>query len=119
MTTMKKVDVARVQEALDARKNKPVYIHLETTHGAYASHMNEGFFNTGAFIRNAKVTYSTGTITPDFPHRVGLKTTNGWVYAQGITHWKINERNELLLAGIDGDGKLAVALQVSERPFQE
>ncbi len=116
---MKKVQLEQTQRALDEWCNVPVYVHLETTHGAYASHMNEGFFNTGAFIRNALVTYTNATITPDFPHRVGLKTTNGWVYAQGITHWTINERNELLLAGIDPDGKLAVALQLSKQPFRE
>ena len=109
----------QVQQLLQSFANEPVYIHLETTSGAYASHLQEGFFNSGAFIRNVQLTFEHAHVTPDSPHRVGLKLPHGWVYAQGITHYTVTERDELLLAGLDGEGKLAVALQVSRTPFAQ
>lgn len=41
---MQPIDVCEVQAALNRFANQDVYIHLETTNGAYASHHNEGFF---------------------------------------------------------------------------
>lgn len=114
---MKKVEWKALQDELNRYQHKSVFIHLETTNGAYASHFQEGFFNSGAFIRNVELTYNLGKVTPDYPHRVGLKTTNGWVYAQGITHYEVDEQNRLLMAGLDHEGKLAVALQISETAF--
>ena len=43
--------------------------------------------------------------------------THGWVYAQGITHFELDEHGRLLMAGLDYSGKLAVALEISETPF--
>lgn len=114
---MKPVQVDHLQELLNSFANKDVYIHLETTSGAYAAHFNEGFFNAGAFIRNVVIRYELGKVVGDSPHRIGLKLPYGWVYAQGITHYTIDEHDRLLTAGLDGDGKLAVALQISETPF--
>lgn len=107
-----------VQEALDRFANQEVYIHLETTNGAYASHNNESFFSSGAYIRNAKVIYEHAKITGDGPYRTGLKIPFGWVYAEGITHFEIDAHGRLLLAGHDFSGKLAVALQISATPFE-
>lgn len=115
--TMKPINQKAVQTALDAFKNKDVYIHLETTNGAYASHYNADFHNAGAYIRNAQIQYSRGKITGESPYRVGLKTDNGWVYAEGLTDWELDEQGRLLLAGHNREGKLAVALQLSEKPF--
>lgn len=114
---MQPIERDAVQKALDEFKNKDVYIHLETTNGAYASHYNENFHNAGAFIRNAKINYSRGKITGNGPYRIGLKLDNGWVYAEGLTDWEIDEKHRLLLAGHNREGKLAVAFQLSNHPF--
>ncbi|BDH60550.1 hypothetical protein MTP04_06800 [Lysinibacillus sp. PLM2] len=114
---MKEVQMNELQELLNSFANKDVYIHLETTNGAYATHFNEQVFNAGAFIRNAKIRYELGKVVADSPHRVGLKMEHGWVYAQGITHYELDEQGRLLMAGLDYTGKLAVALEISETPF--
>lgn len=106
-----------VQELISSFAKKDVYIHLETTNGSYASHFNPSFLNAGAFIRNIKLHFELGKIVGDSPHRVGLKLPDGWVYAQGITHYTLDEHGRLLLAGLDGEGKLSVALHISETPF--
>jgi Protein of unknown function (DUF1806) len=115
---MEAIDVKSVQEAINRFANKDVYIHLETTNGAYASHNDQSFFSAGAYIRNALVRYELGKITGNGPYRVGLKINLGWVYAEGITHFEIDEQNQLLMAGHDHDGKLAVALEISTSPFE-
>ncbi|MFJ8234795.1 YojF family protein [Ureibacillus sp. NPDC094379] len=114
---MEKVEVNKVQELLNSFANKDVYIHLETTNGSYATHFNENVFNAGAFIRNVKIRFELGKVVDDTPHRVGLKMEHGWVYAQGITHYELDEKGRLLMAGLDYSGKLAVALEISETPF--
>jgi len=112
------VELTKVQEAINSFANKDVYVHLETTNGAYASHFNQSFFSAGAYIRNALVRYELGKITGNGPYRVGLKINLGWIYAEGITHFEIDELGRLLLAGHDNDGKLAVALEISTTPFE-
>ncbi|WP_017726485.1 YojF family protein [Halalkalibacterium ligniniphilum] len=107
-----------VQTLIDQFAQQDVYIHLETTNGAYASHFNESFFSAGAYIRNAQVNYEHGKITGEGPYRVGLKLAIGWVYAEGLTHAELDEQGRLLLAGHDFDGKLAVALEISKNPFE-
>ena len=114
---MKEVQIEELQNALNSFANKDVYIHLETTNGAYATHFDEKVFNAGAFIRNVKLRYELAKVVSDSPHRVGLKMEHGWVYAQGITHFEIDEFGRLLMAGLDYTGKLAVALDISETPF--
>ncbi|MDE3840382.1 DUF1806 domain-containing protein [Bacillus methanolicus] len=115
---MEPVIPEKVQNEIDSFANKKVYLHLETTNGAYASHYNQSFFSAGAFIRNAQIQYEHGKITGNGPYRVGLKMEFGWVYAEGITHFEIDENGRLLLAGHDFNGKLAVALQISLTPFE-
>jgi hypothetical protein len=114
---MEFIQADKVQEQINEKAKKQVYIHLETTNGAYANHNDESFFNSGAYIRNAKLAYEYGKITGDGPYRIGLKTEIGWVYAEGITHYEIDDKGRLLLAGLDFTGKLAVALEISETPF--
>lgn len=106
-----------VQTFLEKFANEPLYIHLEVTNGAYASHRNPLMMNVGAFIRNAKVTYAQAKITGDGPFRVGLKIDDGWVYAEGLTDFELKD-SCLLLAGHDHEGKLAVALQLGRTPFE-
>lgn len=114
---MKPVIVETVQKELEKFINQDVYIHLETTNGAYASHYDEKFFSSGAYIRNALVQFERGKITGKGPYRVGLKMQIGWIYAEGITHFEVDSLGRLLLAGHDYDGKLAVSLEISRTPF--
>ncbi|MEH6942579.1 YojF family protein [Bacillus sp. JJ722] len=115
---MKPIVPLAVQEAIDSFQQKDVYIHLETTNGAYATHFGGGTYSAGAYIRNALVQYEHGKIKGEGPYRVGLKLSLGWVYAEGVTHFMIDDQNRLLLAGLDENGRLAVALQISETPFE-
>ncbi|GEK35055.1 YojF family protein [Kurthia sibirica] len=115
---MEIVNLATLQQYIDSFAGKDIYIHLETTNGAYASHFDEKIFNAGAFIRNIVVNYELGKVSGEAPHRVGLKLANGgWTYAQGITHFELDGQGRLLMAGLDYEGKLAVALEISETPF--
>ena len=66
-----------VQNAIDSFAKQDVYLHLETTNGAYASHFDENFFSAGAYIRNAFVQYEHGKI-------VWRWTLSGWFKAY---HW--------------------------------
>jgi hypothetical protein len=110
--------VASVQTALDRFLDQDVYLHLETTNGAYAALRDEQAMAVCAYIRNGLVRFHRGTITGDGPYRVGLKMETGWIYAQGLTDWEINETGQLLLAGNDSEGRLAVALELSTQPFE-
>jgi len=112
------LDTAKVQEALNEYANQDVYVHLETTNGAYAAHNNESKMNVGAYIRNAKICYVRGVLAGTGPYRVGLKMENGWVYAEGLTDWEIDNQHRLLLAGHDDLGRLAVTLEISPTPFK-
>lgn len=114
---MEPIDKINIQQKLDAFTNKPVYIHLETTNGAYASHFDNQGVNVGAYIRNAQVTFTNAVIKGDISYRVGLKTELGWIYAEGLTDYETYRENDLLLAGHDLEGRLMVALQISEQPF--
>ncbi|ARI76544.1 YojF family protein [Halobacillus mangrovi] len=108
----------KVQDKINDLANKEVYVHLETTNGAYASHFDEEAYNVGAFIRNAQVNYQHGKIvSTGGSYRVGLKLDLGWVYAEGLTDFEIDEKDRLLMAGHDREGRLMVALEISETPF--
>ncbi|MFC5466510.1 YojF family protein [Lederbergia graminis] len=115
---MEVINVNKVQQLINDFAGETVYIHLETTNGAYAAHNDESFFSAGAFIRNAQVSYEHGKIVGDGPFRVGLKLPIGWIYAEGLTHYEVDELGRLLLAGHGFDGKLAVALEISKTPFE-
>ncbi|WP_419882441.1 YojF family protein [Peribacillus sp. B-H-3] len=115
---MKPIDRTGVQQAIDSFAQQDVYLHLETTNGAYATHNDESFFSAGAYIRNAFVQYEHGKIAGTDPYRVGLKLAIGWIYAEGLTHYEIDNQGRLLLAGLDFTGKLAVALEISPFPFE-
>ncbi|AET69927.1 Protein of unknown function (DUF1806) [Desulfosporosinus orientis DSM 765] len=115
---MKSIDKSIVQGALNSFLNCDVYLHLETTNGAYAVHRQESNMTVGAYIRNGRICFERGVISGDGPYRVGLKMEIGWVYAEGLTDFEINQDDRLLLAGHDQDGRLAVALELSLSPFE-
>ena len=115
---MDQIKMDAIQNILNDFAEKEVYVHLETTNGAYASHFGKGAYNSGAYIRNAKINYELATILGEGPYRVGIKMDIGWIYAEGLTHYLLDEQNRLLLAGLNEEGKLAVALQISTTPFE-
>lgn len=116
---MKPIQINQVQGWLDKFINTSVYIHVETTNGAYASHFDDKAYNVGAYVRNVQITYTQAKIVGEGnAFRVGLKTSNGWIYAEGLTDWTIHEDTKVLLAGHDREGRLMVALQLSETPFE-
>ncbi|WP_096269451.1 YojF family protein [Paucisalibacillus globulus] len=115
---MKPIELDKVQEKLESFIDKDVYVHLETTNGAYASHVNAKAYNVGVYIRNAKVRFNQAKIVGEGKsYRAGLKMEIGWIYAEGLTDWEIFEGEKLLMAGHDREGRLMVALQISETPF--
>ena len=115
---MNPIKKSLVQPLLDRFLNREVYVHLETTNGAYAVHTQERNMAVGAYIRNAHICFGRGIITGDGPYRVGLKLELGWVYAEGLTDFEIDQEGQLLLAGHDPEGRLAVALELSLNPFK-
>lgn len=117
MGSMGPIEHAAVQSKLDEFRGRKLYIHLETTNGAYAAHREGAPMAVCAYIRNGEVTYHLGSIQGDGPYRVGLKMENGWIYAEGLTDWEVDDQNRLLMAGYDSEGRLAVALELSETPF--
>lgn len=114
---MKLISLSEVQSKLNEFNEQELYLHLETTNGAYASHKDQTVMTVGAYIRNGLIRYQHAKITGNGPYRVGMKMDIGWVYAEGLTHFEVDEKNRLLLAGHDSNGKLAVACQLSTEPF--
>ncbi|ASN04744.1 YojF family protein [Virgibacillus necropolis] len=116
---MKPIELNNVQQILENFCNKEVYVHLETTNGAYASHFDDKAYTVGAYIRNAKVTFSQAKIVGNGnTYRTGLKMELGWIYAEGLTDWVLDHDNRLLMAGHDREGRLMVSLEISETPFK-
>lgn len=111
------------QEVLDlltSYANQPVYLHVETTNGAYANHFDQRVFNAGTFLRNIVVTFEHAQLKggDKDPYRVGLKLKDGaWVYVQGLTHYEVNKNNEFLIAGFNYEGQLAATIEISKQPF--
>jgi hypothetical protein len=114
---LKPINPSDLQNKLNDYRDQDLYLHLETTNGAYASHKDQSVMTVGAFIRNGLIKFKHAKVTGKGPYRVGMKMDNGWVYAEGLTHWEVDQQDRLLLAGHDADGKLAVACQVSKEPF--
>ncbi|TRM02222.1 DUF1806 family protein [Staphylococcus hominis] len=120
MNVLEPIKAEEVQRLLTTFENKPVYLHVETTNGAYANHFDQRVFNAGTFLRNIQVTYEHAQLKggDKDPFRVGLKLRDGgWVYVQGLTHFEINDNNEFLIAGFNYEGQLAATIEISEQPF--
>lgn len=115
------IDAEAVQAAFQQFVNQDVYLHLETTNGAYAAinpeQTSQHAMAVCAYVRNASVRFDRAVLKGTGPYRAGLQMTNGWIYAEGLTDWELTAEGRLLLAGHDGEGRLAVALQLSHTPF--
>jgi hypothetical protein len=108
-----------VQQALQAFVNRDVYLHLETTNGAYAAENSPTpAMAVCAYVRNAKVRFDRAVLTGAGPYRTGLQMEQGWIYAEGLTDFELDAEGRLLLAGHDHEGRLAVALELSHAPFK-
>jgi hypothetical protein len=108
-----------VQAALQKYVGHDVYLHLETTNGAYAAEGNAGPKQMAvcAYIRNGLICFRRAAVAGYGPYRVGLQMESGWIYAEGLTDWEIDDEGRLLLAGHDDRGRLAIALELSFTPF--
>jgi LmbE family N-acetylglucosaminyl deacetylase len=101
-----------VEPALRRFVDGPVYLHLETTAGAYT----EGGF--GAFARNVRVRLRRARVAgEDGRFRAGMETEEGWVYVEGLTHWELDDAGRLLLAGYDAEGRVTAVCELSPSPF--
>lgn len=115
---MKPIVLEEVQTALNEYVGKSVYLHLETTNGAYAAESpDKKAMAVCAYVRNAAVRFSRAVIAGTGPYRAGLQMEHGWIYAEGLTDWEVDPEGRLLLAGHDAEGRLAVALELSQTPF--
>lgn len=114
---MQLIRADEVQARIDSYRNEQVYLHLETTAGAYAAHFDSSRHQASVYITNASVRFSQGAITGENPYRIGLKMEQGWIYAEGLTHMDEQDAERLILAGHDQQGRLVVALQLSRIPF--
>jgi Protein of unknown function (DUF1806) len=114
---MQPINTLEVQRRIDHLKDQHVYLHLEMTTGAYASHHDSSKHPAATFVSNAAIQYSHGSVSGIGPFRVGLKMELGWVYSEGLTHYEETETERLVMAGHDSSGKLVVALQLSREPF--
>lgn len=114
---LKPIDKSEVQRMLDSYRHEEIYVHLEMTMGAYAAHSGQAKMTGSTFIRNARIRYTHARIAGSGPYRVGLKMGDGWVYSEGLTHYEQSESERLIMAGLNDEGKLMVALQLSRHPF--
>lgn len=114
---MEPIRLDSVQAALQLFVDKDVYLHLETTNGAYAALREQKSMAVCAYIRNGKVRFHRAQATGYGPYRVGLQMQDGWIYAEGLTDFEVDREGRLLLAGHDAEGALVVALQLSTTPF--
>ncbi|WP_018753497.1 YojF family protein [Paenibacillus sanguinis] len=114
---MQPIQPQPIQDCINRLANQDLYIHLEVTSGAYANHLDSNRHPGSAFITNAVIRYTQGAISGGGPYRVGLKTEQGWIYAEGLTHVDEQDQERLILAGHDNQGKLVVALQLSRTLF--
>src|SRR5699024_7583456 len=115
---MEPIHRENVQLLLNDFANKPVYIHLETTNGAYASHFGNKGVNVGAYIRNEQVILSKAVIQGDISYRVGLNTELGRNKAEGLKNFELMDDETLIMAGHDEEVRLMVAMKISEQPFE-
>lgn len=101
---MQPIDVNTVRRALEAFEGAAVYVHAEVT--------------PGAFVRNICLTAERLYIAGEHPFRVALRFgPEGWIRAEGLTHYVIDGKGRLLMAGHDEHGRITTALELSRSPF--
>jgi hypothetical protein len=115
---MEPIQKEQVQPILESFLGGKVYVHLETTNGAYAATGSFGQKQMAvcAFIRNGEVELSRAQLAGEGPFRAGLQINGGWIYAEGLTDWEL-DGERLLMAGHDDGGRMAICLELSRTPF--
>lgn len=58
---MQLIQPEKVQQALQLWREKPLYLHLEMTTGAYASHRDKTKHTASAFVTNTVIRYAEGS----------------------------------------------------------
>lgn len=116
---MKPIQKEELQPVLERFMGDKVYLHLETTNGAYAASGGFGVKQMAvcAFIRNGQVEISRAQVAGEGPFRAGLQINEGWIYAEGLTDWELDDQGRLLMAGHDEGGRMAICLELSRTPF--
>jgi bacillithiol biosynthesis deacetylase BshB2 len=100
-----------VRPALDALCGRTLYLHLETTAGAYTQN---GY---GAFLRGERITVRRAIVHGGGgAFRCGVETEGGFVYAEGLSHWRATS-DMVAFEGYDGDGRLTVSVTLSATPL--
>lgn len=101
---MQPIDANEVRAALEAFEGTKIYVHVETT--------------PGSFVRNVCLTADRLFIAGDRSYRVAIRfEPEGWIRAEGLTHYEIDESGRLLMAGHDEHGRITTALELSRKPF--
>lgn len=119
MGELQSIEREAVQEKINEFLNKDAYFHLETSTGSYAGLKDPNKIATCAYIRNGILNFKEGKIIGiGSVYRVGLKLTDGWLYAEGLTDWEVTDEGKLLLGGYDSEGHLNIALELSSHPFE-
>jgi hypothetical protein len=95
----------KVNEKLHSFTGSSAFAHVEVT--------------PGGFCRNIQLQITDTFVHGDGPYRVSIKLPNrGWIRVEGITHYEIDDKGRLLLAGHDELGRLTTALQLSSEAFE-
>jgi N-acetylglucosamine malate deacetylase 2 len=105
------ISLPALAPVLEGYAGRTLYLHLETTAGAYT----EGGF--GAFLRGVPLVVGRVRVHGTGPYRAGIESGAGFVYAEGLTHWAADADGRLLLEGHDEEGRLTVALILSPSPL--
>lgn len=108
---MEPISLETVVPVLERYSGRTVYLHLETTAGAYTA---GGF---GAFLRNAPVHVRRVMLRDGKALRVGIETDIGFVYAEGVTHWQEDPEHGLRFEGHDDEGRITVCCELSPEPL--
>lgn len=103
---MKEIIKSDVEAALQGFRGHEAYIHSEAT--------------SFVFARNFRIRITDTGVAGDGPYRAAIRFDgHGWIRAEALTHYEIDEQGRLLLAGHDEQGRMHVALELGKEPFPE
>ncbi len=103
---MKEIHSKDLAEALAAYRGQEAYVHSEAT--------------SFVFARNFRIRITDTAVAGEGPYRIGIRFEGqGWIRAEALTHFEVDEQGRLLLAGHDEQGRMHVALELGKEPFPE
>ncbi|WP_308858122.1 DUF1806 family protein [Paenibacillus sp. R14(2021)] len=103
---MNKISKPQVEAELRKFVGADVYVHSEAT--------------SFVFVRNFKVNVTEALIAGEGRYRAALRFDgHGWLRMEELTHYEVDGRGRLLLAGYDDRGRMNVALHLGREPFPE